>query len=684
MFINRQSIQGASEDMLRVFATTAVHTAYQQSRFKYAEKFINNLLTAREYVKELPNFDVYNDYIQEVEKRTSTILSNEDTSLAAVVAGKASEATFYFMLSAPFSAMLNTLGMAAITMPYIGGRYGYARANAVLIKNMGRYMATMPKRTIAPALKGQIMQMEFPSIVEGGKLDPLLQRAANRFIEDNDINISQTNDIMDLGGRPSAFYTGRYNTIKRVVAALFHQSERLNREVTLLSTFELAYEKFLAESKKDLRGVIQRDAKGDPVQNTPDEAFELAIIEAKDIAGLSLGDFTRQMKPRYFTPPLLSVLTKFKQYAVLAIYVIARNFYFTVAAPFRKGEIREFRRQMEQDKLPPAIIEQRIAEADAQRIATYKEGKRRLAGILGVTFLLGGAEAMPFFTLGIGTLVKMLGNDDDDEFFDWDNWFKNYMEVELGGYVADMYKNMGMESETARKAGRATMEGVVRGPASVVTGGSLSERVSLDPVNLWLRDSRFSSDTRESVIEGVIANAGPVVGLGVNWAEAIELMQQGQYQRAFEKAAPAIVAKPAAAYRIAEEGAKTKSGIKLVDNFSAWEVAMQAVGLQPERLAQKQKAAIEAKTYEQKLIDRRNTLMNRLWMERGNTEAYTSVIERINTFNQKYPENRIEPSDVIDSFKKRSKDQAEAEVFGAQIQKKLRPRVSPMLEYGRE
>ena len=684
MFINRQSIQGASEDMIRVFATTAVHTAYQQSRFKFAEKFVNNLINAKDYIKELPNSDVYDDYIKEVEKRTPTILSNEDTSMAAVVAGKASDATFYFMLSSPFSAMLNLLGMAAITMPYIGGRYGYAKANAIMLKNLGRYTATLPKRTISPALKGEIMQMEFPSIVEGGKLDPLLQRAADRFIEDNDINISQTNDIMDIGGRPSELYTGRYNTVKRVIAALFHQSERLNREVALLSTFELAHEKFLKEPKKDLRGVIQRDAQGNPIANTPDEAFELAITEAKDIAGLSLGDFTRQMKPRYFTPPLLSVLTKFKQYSVLATYIIGRNFYYTFAAPFRKGEIEEFRRQLEKDKIAPDVIEQRIAEADAQRRETYKEGRRRLAGILGMTFLLGGAEALPFFTLGIGTLVKMMANDDDDEFFDWDNWFKNYMEVELGGYVADIYKKMGMGEDTARKAGRGTMEAVVRGPASVATGGSLSERVSLDPVNLWLRDPRFSSDTRENVVESVIANAGPVVGLGVNWAEAIELMEQGQYQRAFEKAAPAIVAKPAAAYRMANEGAKTKSGITLVDNFSAWELAMQSIGLQPERLAQKQKAAIEAKTYEQKVIDKRNTLMNRLWMERGNTDAYADTIENIQKFNQKYPEYAVEPKDVIDSFKRRGQNQMEAEVFGAQIQKKLRPRVSPMLEYGRE
>jgi len=141
------------------------------------------------------------------------------------------------------------------------------------------------------------MQMSFPSIVEGAKLSPLLRRAANRFVDDGDINISMTNDIFDLGERPSALYTGTTNTVKKVMSGIFHQAERLNREVALLTTFELAYEKYLTADRKDIRGVVQRDSTTRrPLKYTPDEAFELAIEEARDIAGLTLGDYTRQMK----------------------------------------------------------------------------------------------------------------------------------------------------------------------------------------------------------------------------------------------------------------------------------------------------------------------------------------------------------------------------------------------------
>jgi hypothetical protein len=431
--------------------------------------------------------------------------------------------------------------------------------------------------------------------------------------------------------------------------------------------------------------VIARDDAGKPIKNTDQEAFELAIAEAKDIAGLSLGDFTRQMKPRYFTSPVMSVLTKFKQYPVMATYAVARNFYLGFVAPFSTKEIEDFRKQLEADKLPPEVIEQRIAEAETQRKQISKEGRRRLAGILGMTFLLGGVEAQPFFSMLVGPIVKMLSDDDDDdEFFNWENWFKNYMEEELGGYAGAMFEQLGITEEKAKKLGRKTGEAVGRGVVPAVTGGSLADRVSLDPKNLWYREGRYSPDIRESVIENIIANAGPVVGLGFNWLDAYRLMQEGQYQRAFEKAAPAIVSKPVSAARLSEEGAKTQSGIKLADNFTATEVAMQAVGLQPERLAQAQKAAIEAKEKERKILDRRNTIMNRLWMERDNPEGFDMALEEAVKFSQRYPANPIDYDAIKDSFKKRAESAAEAEAFGAQITKKLRPEIEPMLRYGRE
>jgi hypothetical protein len=705
MFINRKAIQGASGDMLRVFATHAVHSAYQRSRFKFAQEFMDNLTNAHNWVREFAkgkDYEVYRDYINEVEKRSKTILGTEDTSLTAKIAGKASEATFFFMLSSPFTAMLNTIGFAQVAMPYIGGRYGYANTNKRILENMGKYLKTAPTRTFSPLAKGHMSQVSFPSIVEGGGLTGILKDAAQQLLDEEQINISLTNDVFDIGSRPSATYTGKVNAVKRAVAGLFHQSERLNREITLLSVVELAYEKLMSEPIKNAKGIIQRDAQGQPMRYTDNattsdgstkyskEAFELAVNEAKDIAGLALGDFTRQMKPRYFTPPLLSVLTKFKQYSVLASYAIIRNAQLGLLKPFSTKELDALRQQLEEqyktavDK--DAIVKQQMEEAQTQQKEIAKEARRRLAGILGMTYLFGGYAAMPFFSLLTPILVGMLAgeDDDDDEFFNWENWFKNYMESEFGGSVGAMLQKFGVEETTAKKAGRKVGETLVYGPASTVTGGALSDRVSLDLKNLWYRDGRYSPDTRESVVEHVIANAGPVVGLTVNAMDAWDMAQNGQIGRAFEKMAPALFAKPVTAARLATEGGKTKGGDTLVDEFTTAELAIQAVGLQPLRLSQAQKASIETVQKAQKITNKHDSIMNRLWMERDNGEAFNDALEDAIKFSEQHPGYAITAKKIKESFEKRAKDSAMAGVFGARIPKPLQGELMDMPDYGKE
>jgi hypothetical protein len=86
-----------------------------------------------------------------------------------------------------------------------------------MLKNLGKYTATAPTRTFAPMAAGKFLEVQFPSIVEGGKLSKLLQRAADRFVSDGDITISLTNDINNLSERPSGLYTGNYENVKKVL-----------------------------------------------------------------------------------------------------------------------------------------------------------------------------------------------------------------------------------------------------------------------------------------------------------------------------------------------------------------------------------------------------------------------------------------------------------------------------------
>ena len=695
MFVNRQAIQGASADMLRVFAKTSFHTAYQQSRFKYADKFLANLNTAREYVDEKfkgsPNGAAYRDFIMEVERRNPQLMSNEDESVAAVLSSKIGEITFFYMLTSPATALVNILGFPQLVLSTLGGDYGYAKASGLMLNHLRQYLQSSSKRTFLPAATGKFMQTKFPSMFESGLLNPLQQRAADVFMLENDVNISLTSDVMGLSDKPSQLYTETPDKIKRFITEPLHQSERMMREIGLLTAFELAYDKLKGDPKRDLSGYILRDASGQPITRTPDEVFEDAIQEARDKIGLTLGDFNRQMKPRTMAMPGINILFIFKTFAIYATYAIFRNSQVGMFGPLSRSERQDVRSILEKDLKNAVnskqIIDQRMGEIDTYLSGYRKASLRRLAGIFGVATILGGVQATPFFS-AIGGMAAMFAGpgDDEDEFFDWENWFRNYCEGELGGYAADLLAGMGASEEIAEKYGSKIGMSVARGPVGTITGMSLSDRVSLDLKNMWIRDPRYSREARQEVLEGAVTAIGPAAGLAMNFVDAYQFFQEGQIGRAMEKVLPTFMSKPMVAYRLSNEGAKTSGGRTLIDEFSAWEIAMQAIGFQPERLASKQKSVIEAETKSRKIQDRKTAVMNRLWLEfeNGGENGYQKALEMKDEFNARYPEIAISQEDIVKSFKKRREDRAEAEAVGANIPEKLRGRLAPMLEYGRE
>ena len=146
------------------------------------------------------------DYITEVEKRYRNMFGIEDKSNFAKFAAASNQAMFIYNLSAPASALMNVIAFPIMAERTIGGRYGVAKANKVIAKYFGRYMATMPKRTLAPMANRNMAQVTWPSIVEGSQLQGASARAAQKFVDDGDIYVSQTNDVFDFAERPSSMY----------------------------------------------------------------------------------------------------------------------------------------------------------------------------------------------------------------------------------------------------------------------------------------------------------------------------------------------------------------------------------------------------------------------------------------------------------------------------------------------
>jgi hypothetical protein len=203
--------------------------------------------------------------------------------------------------------------------------------------------------------------------------------------------------------------------------------------------------------------------------------------------------------------------------------------------------------------------------------------------------------------------------------------------------------------------------------------------------DMWFRDQRKQPDMQSAAQAYIVSLMGPAVGLGVNAFNAYDQFSQGHLDRAIETVSPAIIKNGLKAARLEREGALTLSGDELVPDFSNTEIAAQALGFQPERLAQKQKANIEMKNAEQEIIHRHDMLLNAMFLavDTKDDVLFDRTMDKINRFNAGNPTMAITGKNIANSIKRRYKLRALSSVTGgAKINKKLIGQLSEMGEYG--
>ena len=186
-----------------------------------------------------------------------------------------------------------------------------------------------------------------------------------------------------------------------------------------------------------------------------------------------------------------------------------------------------------------------------------------------------------------------------------------------------------------------------------------------------------------------IGQLGPAAGLALETIpDALKLFNEGQHYRAVEKLVPAMVREWLKAYRFSDEGVKTPGGNTTLAKreLTNSEITLQALGLQPEKLAQRQKANIEAKKVEQQIKDKRQAIFNQFnfAVANGDVELQKRVLDDLTRFNRAYPNYAIEEKQLISSVEKTLEKKAYADSLGGvYIEPKLLPQVEKMLKYGK-
>jgi hypothetical protein len=627
MFLHRQNISGASADLIRSFQHAAMHMAYQHARFKYAPELDMELSAAKSTVDSLKKTN-RDDGIILQDYLDAINLKHKENVITPTDSPRwlnvASNLNFLWFLTAPASAIVNMLAVPSIALPVMSGKYGTTKS----AKTLGKYIRMLPSAGWKTLDTGEF---DTPSIIRSPKLTALQKRAyesasAGLFEQ------SLAHDAANFSENPSLNYSGRWGRIMEIATFPFHKAERFNREVTYMAAFELAYEKNGGN-------------------------FDEAVNEASDLTYKTMFDYATFNKPRAMQGNISKLLLAFKQYPQHFTYLLMRTG-FEATQQISEAEVAEL-----MDTYGEEAAKKYIEDTNQMRA----EARKAFMMMMGMTFLFAGAAGLPMWWMyeGMANAFNAVFGEPGIP-YDVNNDFKNRMNETFGGFVGDS---------------------ISRGVIPQLTGLSLSDRMSTNLTDMWFRDVKKNQDEVDYAENMIISLLGPTVGIGMKIPEALKRFNDGQVERAAEALAPAAFKNILSGSRLAREGALTMKGDTLIENISGPEAFKQMLGFTPERLAQRQSANIEAKSYEQAVVQRRQDLLNFLAMaiEREDEDAEAKVLVKIEEYNEANDWLPIKGSTIRSSLKKRAKAKAMADDLGGlNINKNFRDLAEEQTRYADE
>ena len=366
MFFKRnKNARGESLDNLAAFGETLTSIATQFPRVTHAPRIKRELSALHDQTRNLPNQkDVLDPIINEMRDRVRLELSPSQ-SWWATQAGRANKLTFFWLLTAPKSAMIQTTQFPVVVMPLLAEKYG----SVVAVGTVGKYIAAYDKlgvgHTAAQMMKGEWepLSIRNSSYIKNHANKEAMQYAWAVADDYNIFDVTYASDIGNISDLPTTLFSdsaARYFNkgtakIYKLTTGFFSVAERMTREITFMSTFEIAYNKAKQE------GLSEQGARN------------RAVNEAMAMTQEGLFDYTRFNKPRImYETALGQSLTQFMSYSVMMNSLLVRHAYTVVA--------------------------------EAETLQERRQAAVAFAGILGQTAILAGINGV----WGLGVVLPLL------------------------------------------------------------------------------------------------------------------------------------------------------------------------------------------------------------------------------------------------------------------------------------
>lgn len=334
---------GFEPDVFQAFANVANRMANQLTNLEYAVPIEESL--SKVYQQAGGNQitddvlrDVYNNLVKQV-----NFIRNPQPN--RFFDGASYFSYMWFIAGNISSALVNTTQLPMVVAPLLGGKYGYDKTYTAMEKAMKTYF------------KGGRDSNSDYTFGAATNLDPKYKKLYDTAVSRSIIRRSSGYEHVEARRTNTKDYVGMRAKVEAFLGWTFQNSERFNREVTLLAAFDLAYSR---------TGDI----------NT---AIEEAIKLTKDAHGSALAE----TGPRFFQQGFGKMMFTFKRFAQAQVYLLSRLFHQSF-----KGE-----------------------DATTREVA-----RSQLVGIFGAAFILAGVQGMPLY--GLAEFLASLLMGDDDEPFD--------------------------------------------------------------------------------------------------------------------------------------------------------------------------------------------------------------------------------------------------------------------------
>jgi hypothetical protein len=304
----REGIEGYIKDVVGGYADVGSKLAHQVSNLEY-KPLLDKAMA--EIKKNEADYRLTHPDLRDSAPVTQVVqnLIDQrkflDNPVADSISSRASWFSYMWHIAGNVSsAVVNLTQVPMVVLPMLGGKYGWSKASAMLKDAYSQYT------------KGglDVNRKFLPDFTFGANLKPgdkyynLYHNAVSR----STIRRSVGYELTEMRRRTTEEFTGTRAKVETGLGWIFQNSERMNREVTLIAAYNLAKENGLSE--------------------------QAAIDEAIDMTTRTHSHALSEAGPRMFQNGLGKVAFTFKSFAQAQIYNMARLFYLAF-----KGEKPEVR-----------------------------------------------------------------------------------------------------------------------------------------------------------------------------------------------------------------------------------------------------------------------------------------------------------------------------------------------------